>query len=103
LQGLVLGAGYTGRRFAQALRDRGDRVRLTDRCGPPPEEQTDDWLRFDPAEGVLPERHLLAGVTHVLVTIPPGAQGADPVLTTLTSTLAGLPLQWVGYLSTTGV
>ena len=103
LQGLVLGAGYTGRRFAQALRNRGQRVRLTDRRGPQPEEQTGDWLRFDPQEGVLPERHLLAGVTHVLVTIPPDPQGADPVLATLTGTLASLPLQWVGYLSTTGV
>jgi nucleoside-diphosphate-sugar epimerase len=45
----------------------------------------------------------LAGVTHVLVTIPPDPQGADPVLATLTGTLASLPLQWVGYLSTTGV
>ena len=103
LQALVLGAGYTGRRFAQALRNRGQRVRLTDRRGPQPEEQTGDWLRFDPQEGVLPERHLLAGVTHVLVTIPPDPQGADPVLATLTGTLASLPLQWVGYLSTTGV
>lgn len=103
LQGLVLGAGYTGRRFAQALMDRGQRVRLTDRRGPRPEDQTDDWLRFDPAAGVVPESHRLEGVTHVLVTIPPNAQGSDPVLTTLSSTLASLPLQWVGYLSTTGV
>ena len=103
VQGLVLGAGYTGRRFAQALRNRGERLLLTDRRGPRSEDQTGDWLRFDPAEGVIPERHLLEGVTHVLVTIPPDPQGADPVLRTLTSTLASLPLQWVGYLSTTGV
>ena len=103
LQGLVLGAGFTGRRFAQALRDRGERVRLTDRRGPRPEDQADDWLRFDPSAGEVPEGHQLEGVTHVLVTIPPNAQGSDPVLTTLTSTLASLPLQWVGYLSTTGV
>ncbi|MCX5949621.1 MAG: SDR family oxidoreductase [Cyanobacteria bacterium] len=103
LQGLVLGAGFTGRRFAQALRDRGARVRLTDRRGPRPEDQTDDWLRFDPSAGEVPEAHQLEGVTHVLVTIPPNAQGSDPVLTTLSRTLASLPLQWVGYLSTTGV
>jgi len=103
LQGLVLGAGFTGRRFAQALRDRGERVRLTDRRGPRPEDQADDWLRFDPSAGEVPEGHRLEGITHVLVTIPPNAEGSDPVLTTLTSTLAGLPLQWVGYLSTTGV
>jgi nucleoside-diphosphate-sugar epimerase len=103
LQGLVLGAGYTGRRFAQALGARGAQVRLTSRRGPQPEDGADAGLRFDPAEGVIPDRHLLEGVTHVLVTIPPDAQGADPVLATLTSTLASLPVQWVGYLSTTGV
>lgn len=103
LQVLVLGAGYTGRRFAQALGERGERVLLTSRRGPRPGEQAGDWLRFDAAEGVLPERHLLEGVTHVLVTIPPDPRGADPVLSTLTSTLTSLPLQWVGYLSTTGV
>ena len=99
----MLGAGFTGRRFAQALGARGGRVRLTSRCGPQLEDRAETWLRFDPAEGAIPEKHLLEGVTHVLVTIPPDAQGSDPVLATLTSTLASLPLQWVGYLSTTGV
>jgi nucleoside-diphosphate-sugar epimerase len=37
------------------------------------------------------------------VTIPPDAGGDDPVLTHLGEGLAGLPLEWVGYLSTTGV
>ncbi len=103
LRGLVLGAGYTGRRFAKALRIRGHQVRLTHRRSPDSGEVAGDWLRFDPAEGQLPEQHLLAGTTHVLVTIPPDSQGADPVLASLAEMLRGLPLQWVGYLSTTGV
>jgi nucleoside-diphosphate-sugar epimerase len=45
----------------------------------------------------------LAGVTHVLVSVPPDAAG-DPVLDTLRDPIAALPdLAWLGYLSTTGV
>jgi nucleoside-diphosphate-sugar epimerase len=46
----------------------------------------------------------LQGVTHLLLSIPPGEAG-DPVLAALGRDIAALapPLQWVGYLSTTGV
>lgn len=42
-------------------------------------------------------------VTHVLLSAPPNADGSDPILKSLGAWLAGQPLQWVGYLSTTGV
>ena len=44
------------------------------------------------------------GVTHVLVSVPPGPDG-DPVLATETGALAARAgrFAWVGYLSTTGV
>lgn len=43
------------------------------------------------------------GVTHVLVSIPPGG-GGDPTLDRYGSDIAGLKdLRWLGYLSTTGV
>jgi nucleoside-diphosphate-sugar epimerase len=49
----------------------------------------------------LPER--LAGVSHVLVSIPPDDAG-DPVADLHGAALAALPgLRWLGYLSTTGV
>src|SRR5205085_11847732 len=44
-----------------------------------------------------------AGVTHVLVSIPPDAAG-DPALQQHAEDIAALPgLRWLGYLSTTGV
>lgn len=48
-------------------------------------------------------RALLAGTTHVLVSIPPDLEG-DPVLRHFREDLAGLGrLVWIGYLSTVGV
>jgi nucleoside-diphosphate-sugar epimerase len=45
----------------------------------------------------------LAGVTHVLASIPPEVEG-DPVLDTMAEGISVLPgLAWLGYLSTTGV
>ena len=50
----------------------------------------------------LPEQ-ALAGTTHMLVSVPPG-QAGDPVLGHLKQEIAALnTLEWVGYLSTTGV
>ncbi|MGH7095349.1 MAG: SDR family oxidoreductase [Stellaceae bacterium] len=44
-----------------------------------------------------------AGITHVLVSIPPDEAG-DPVFAAHAADLAALPgLAWLGYLSTTGV
>jgi len=57
--------------------------------------------RFDRDHPLPPEA--FAGVTHILVSIPPGERG-DPVLDTHGADLAAEPgLRWVGYLSTTGV
>lgn len=51
----------------------------------------------------LPEQ-AFAGVTHVLLSAPPETDGSDPVLTCAGSALQQCQsLQWVGYLSTTGV
>ena len=45
----------------------------------------------------------LQGVTHLLCSVPPDAEG-DPVLARHHSDIAQMPaLAWVGYLSTTGV
>ncbi len=102
---LVLGGGYTGRRFAAALAPLGVRLTLTHRDPTPPEPEAPGrrWLRFDPAADALPTAHQLAGTSHVLVTIPPDGDGRDPALEALGPVLRQLPLQWLGYLSTTGV
>jgi nucleoside-diphosphate-sugar epimerase len=99
---LVLGGGYTGRRFARALEAAAVPVVVTHRQPPPPGEAR-HWLRFDPDHAALPEEADLNDVTHVLVTIPPDASGQDPVLRHLEPLLRRLPLEWLGYLSTTGV
>ena len=45
----------------------------------------------------------LQGTTHLLHSIPPGADG-DPVLNAASEAIADLPaLEWIGYLSTVGV
>jgi nucleoside-diphosphate-sugar epimerase len=100
---LVLGGGYSGRRFAQALQARGCAVTLTSRGEPGNTCDGCHWLRFDADAGVVPSTSDLAGIEAVLVTIPPDAQGRDPVLQHLGASLEVLAPRWVGYLSTTGV
>ncbi len=54
-------------------------------------------------DGALVPPSAFDGVTHVLISIPPDEQG-DPVLDRHGADIAGLPgLEWLGYLSTTGV
>ena len=48
-------------------------------------------------------QELLAGATHILLSIPPDGEG-DPALDCHGADIAALPgVQWIGYLSTTGV
>ncbi len=98
---LVIGGGYAGQRVADAARRRGLEVLLT--CREPGRRTGRTWLGFDAGRGLVPEAAALAGVSHVLVTVPPEPQTGDPCLQALTPLLRDLPLQWLGYLSTTGV
>jgi nucleoside-diphosphate-sugar epimerase len=52
---------------------------------------------------MLPNKKIFDGVTHILSCIPPDRNGNDPVLKSLKNKLKSLSLEWVGYLSTTGV
>jgi nucleoside-diphosphate-sugar epimerase len=45
----------------------------------------------------------IAGATHILSSVPPTADGGDPVLVAHAAALAAAPAQWLGYLSSTGV
>jgi nucleoside-diphosphate-sugar epimerase len=101
---LVIGGGFSGRRFAAAAAACGAQVWLTSRNPKPPTEASPGtlrWLHFDPDNGqtlTLPD-----DLSHVLVTVPPGADGADPALRTLLPALHRQSMSWLGYLSTTGV
>ncbi|MEB3333051.1 MAG: SDR family NAD(P)-dependent oxidoreductase [Synechococcaceae cyanobacterium] len=99
---LVLGGGYTGQRVAAAARRRGMAVKLTTR-EPSRCSDASAWLPFDSGRGLTPHPAALAEISHVLVTVPPDADGDDPCLRQLGPLLQALPLQWLGYLSTTGV
>ena len=84
----IFGLGYTAKRIGAALEARGWEVVSTGREG---------TLRFDDAGNV---RLALADAGHVLSSVPPGGEGADPVLESYADALGG---KWLGYLSSTGV
>ena len=83
----VFGLGYCGARIAARFEGDGWEVVSTGSAG---------TLRFDDASNV---RLALADASHVLSTVPPGADG-DPVLAGYGDALDG---KWLVYLSSTGV
>jgi len=92
---LCFGFGYSARALAARLRAEGWTITGTSRD---PGAAT---LRFD-REHLLPA-DAFARVTHILVSVPPEEDG-DPVLDLHGDDITALPgLQWLGYLSTTGV
>ena len=95
----ILGAGFSGGHLAKLSKALNTRVICTRRQ---PDSGSDE-LPFDSANGIVPGHEALGSVTHLISTIPPSKEGADPVLSCLGEQLQKLPLQWVGYLSTTGV
>ncbi|MDJ0948798.1 MAG: SDR family oxidoreductase [Alphaproteobacteria bacterium] len=100
------GLGYTATALARALMAAGWQVAGTFR-----EPGKRDSLAaigieshsFD-GTGPLPAtERLLAGCSHILISIPPGPEG-DPVLAHHATDIAAVGgLRWLGYLSTTGV
>ncbi len=91
---LIFGLGYTAGHLGLRLRARGWQVVGTSRDG------RADTLRFDDDAAVLAA---LNGATHLLSSVPPDADGADPVLARYGEAAALAPARWVGYLSSTGV
>jgi nucleoside-diphosphate-sugar epimerase len=100
------GLGYSALTLADRLLDKGWRIsgtcRTSEKC---------DTLRpmgitahlFD-KELPLYDESLLQQATHILISIPPDESQGDLVLAYHKELLEKLPLlQWVGYLSTTGV
>ena len=98
------GFGYSAEALARRLSSRtaalaGTRTSLAG--GEPALGATLAEFQGDGASAQV--RGLLAGTTHLLVSIPPDIEG-DMVLRHFRDELAALPdLAWVGYLSTVGV
>jgi len=94
---LIFGYGYTGQVFAKTMRSDGWSVLGTTReAAKATELGVIHWPGSDISEA-------LAQATHVLISAAPDEYG-DPILTQLcTAFETATHLEWVGYLSTTGV
>ena len=92
------GLGYTAGHLARRLAARGWEIRGTSRHLE--EAASPGWpmFAFDRDRPLPPEA--LAGVTHVLTSIPPDEAG-DPVLDRHGADLRGI--RWIGWLGTTAV
>lgn len=101
------GLGYTASALSRRLMAQGWSVRGTSRseatCAELAGQGITVWP-FDRDQPLGDPAAALEGVTHILLSVPPDAAG-DPVLDRHGADIAALspPLQWAGYLSTTGV
>jgi len=96
---LVLGCGFSGSCFAKKIRQLGFTALTSSRS----ENKDPNSFIFNSEHRIVPNEKIFDGVTHILSCIPPDKNGNDPVLKSLQSKLQNLSLEWVGYLSTTGV
>ena len=96
---LILGCGFSGIFFAKTIRKLGCTALTSSRS----KSKDPNSFVFDSENGLVPNEKIFDGVTHILSCIPPDKNGKDPVLGSLKNKLKTLPLEWVGYLSTTGV
>ena len=91
------GLGYSARVLARRLTGLGWTVSGTTREG------EGAAMPFDRHHPLADATGRMAGVTHLLFSIPPDGDG-DPVLARHGADIAQLEhLRWLGYLSTTGV
>jgi hypothetical protein len=86
--------GYTANRLADTLRAAGWLVTGTKRMS------GGDAIAFDDEVAVLTA---LETATHILSSVPPMAEGGDPVLLKYGAAIAACDVSWIGYLSSTGV
>ena len=96
---LILGCGFSGSFFAKTIRKLGCSALTSSRS----EYKDPNSFVFNSEKNIVPDEKIFDGVTHILSCIPPDKNGNDPVLESLQSKIQDLPLEWIGYLSTTGV
>jgi len=102
----AFGLGYSARALARRLMADGWAIAGTCRSEDTAASLGDEGIEavvFDPASGTIPPATILDGATHVLSSISPDADG-DPALVHFGDALAARrDIEWIGYLSTTGV
>ena len=96
---LILGCGFSGSFFAKTIRQLGCTALTSSRS----KNKDPNSFVFNSENGIIPNEEIFDGVTHILSCIPPDKNGNDPVLKCLKNKLKSISLEWVGYLSTTGV
>ena len=97
---LILGCGFSGSFFAKTIRKLGCTVLTSSRSA----NKDPNSFVFNSENKIVPNKKIFDGVTHILSCIPPDENGNDQVLKSLKNRLRSLSsLEWVGYLSTTGV
>jgi nucleoside-diphosphate-sugar epimerase len=97
------GLGYSAQRFVDVLARQGWQISGTTRSEAKASalaQQGITPVMFQGTHPIHPSN--FEGVTHVLHSIPPSADG-DAVFTHCREVLESLKLEWFGYLSTTGV
>ncbi|MEP4377744.1 MAG: SDR family oxidoreductase [Alphaproteobacteria bacterium] len=104
---LVFGLGFSARVLVDRLRPAGWQVRATVRDGEKVAALRADGIDAHLFDGTAPIADVDAafeGVSHLLLSVPPGADG-DPVLGLHGGDIAARAgdIAWAGYLSTTGV
>ena len=102
------GLGYSATRLATRLASRGWIISGTRRSEKKISDQRQLGYNMHVLDGNGNVGELsLKGVTHAVVSVPPGPEpkgAGDPILEYFGDLLTGLPtLSWLGYLSTTGV
>ena len=96
---LIFGGGFSGDYFAKSIRKLGCIALSSSRST----SNDPNSFIFNSENNSIPDDSIFQGVTHILSCIPPDTNGNDPVLKKLKNKIENLSLQWVGYLSTTGV
>jgi nucleoside-diphosphate-sugar epimerase len=91
---LIFGMGYSAGRLAARLRLEGWEVTGIRR------QATDGCIAFEDKASV---EAAIASATHMLSSVPPLAEGGDPVLLEYGADIAANANCWIGYLSATGV
>jgi nucleoside-diphosphate-sugar epimerase len=100
------GLGYTALRLAETLIADGWQVAGTSRSAESCADLTARGIaayRFDRDHPLEDAARLIGGATHLMSSVPPDGAG-DPVLDVHAAEIAHAErLEWIGYLSTTGV